>query len=320
MKKFLKIVFIGSNSFSLFPLIELYIKRYNIIGIITNPDNNFNKNKSYSIIKQYALKKNIPFLQPKNFLDPFFLEKLKKWNSDIQIVVSFKILPKEIWNLPKLGTINLHPSLLPQYRGAAPINWAIINGEKKTGLTVFFIEKKIDSGKIIIQKEVEIKKFETAGQLEKRLRKLSGTIIIDSINKILNRNNSKYIIQNSIKNDIIKYAPKIFSKDCKILWNQSIDDIYNKIRGLSPRPTAWTLLHFDIKKIVRLKIFLVKKKIKNHSYPIGLVLINLKKKEMYISVKKGFINIIKCQIEGKKKMNVKNFINGIKKIKNLFVR
>ncbi|WP_238783945.1 methionyl-tRNA formyltransferase [Blattabacterium cuenoti] len=320
MKKFPKIVFIGSTHFSLFSLKELDMKQYNIVGIITSPDNPFPKKGKgkFSPVKKYALENNIPFLQPVNLLDDSFLKNIKAWNADIQIVVSFKILPKKVWNLPKMGSFNLHASLLPQYRGPAPINWVIINGENKTGLTTFFIEEKIDSGKILFQKEIEIGKEETAGELENKLKKMSGSMIIKTLEGIM-KNKIKPTDQ---KKNItsFKYAPKISTKDCRIQWNDpSIESIYNKIRGLSPHPAAWTLLFFNKKKFVRFKIFLVKKILKKHSFPIGLIFI-ISSYEMQISVKEGFLSIVEGQIEGKKKMNIKNLINGIKIRKNLFVR
>ncbi|WP_185869003.1 methionyl-tRNA formyltransferase [Blattabacterium cuenoti] len=320
MKKFPKIVFIGSTHFSLFSLKELYIKQYNIVGIITNPDNPFSrrKKKYFSPVKKYALDNNIPFLQPMNLLDDLFLKNLKIWNADIQIVVSFKILPKKVWNFPKMGSLNLHPSLLPQYRGASPINWVIINGENKTGLTTFFIEEKIDHGKIILQKEIKIGKKETAGELENKLKKMSGSMIRETLEVII-KNKVKPINQKKDVN-ILKYAPKIFNKDCRIQWNDpSIESIYNKIRGLSPFPTAWTLLFFNQKKFVRFKIFLVKKMKKKHSFPIGLIFIT-SSCQMQISVKEGFISIIEGQIEGKNRMNIRNLINGIKMRENIFVQ
>ncbi|BBA17489.1 methionyl-tRNA formyltransferase [Blattabacterium cuenoti] len=319
MKKFPKIVFIGSTHFSLYSLNELYTKRYNIVGIITSPDNRFLKNqKAFTPVKRYALKNNIPYLQPVNLLNSSFLEHLKIWNADIQIVVSFRILPKEIWNFPKMGSFNLHASLLPQYKGAAPINWVIINGENKTGLTTFFIEEKIDSGKILLQKKIQIKKKETAGELELKLKKISGSIVIQTLEKIIKKKITP-ISQKNINFSLLKYAPKIKTKNCRIQWeNPYIDSIYNKIRGLSPYPTAWTFLFFNNKKFFRFKIFLVKKIRKTHTLPIGRILIS--SHEMKISVKEGFISLIEGQIEGKKRMNVKNLINGLKIRKNLFVR
>ncbi|WP_238785597.1 methionyl-tRNA formyltransferase [Blattabacterium cuenoti] len=314
MKKFPKIVFIGSNQFSISSLKELYDKEYNIIGIITNPDHKKKNIIKFNPIKKYSLEKKIPLLQPNNLLDPIFINQIKIWNADIYIVVSFKFIPKKIWSLPRFGTINLHASLLPMYRGAAPINWVILNGENKTGLTVFFIEEKIDCGKIILQKEVKIGDNDTAGELQKKLENNSGSIIISSINKILKKD---YSLKK--KNTFsIKKAPKLFTKDCRIQWNLPIDTIYNKIRGLSPYPSAWTLLYFNKKNFFRFKIFLSEKKKCVHNYLIGLIIINTN--NMFISIKEGFIRILECQIEGKKKMAIKNFINGIKIKKNLFVK
>ncbi|WP_185866563.1 methionyl-tRNA formyltransferase [Blattabacterium cuenoti] len=318
MKKFPRIVFIGSTPFSFFSLKELYTRKYNIVGIITTPDPPFFKKKNSFPIKEYALENHIPLLQPKNLLDYSFLRNFTMWKADIQIVVSFRILPIEIWSYPKMGTFNLHASLLPQYKGAAPINWVILNGEKKTGLTTFFISNQVDSGNILLQKEVEVKKDETAGELEDKLKKISGSIVRKTLEGILQKK-IKPIPQKIISSSLLKYAPKISPIDCKIHWKEnSIDFIYNKIRGLSPHPSAWTTLFFHKNKFVRFKIFFVKKIRKVHNFPIGLVI--LSSCEMKISVKEGFISVIEGQIEGKKKMNIKNLINGIQIRKNLFVR
>ncbi len=218
-----------------------------------------------------------------------------------------------------MGSFNLHASLLPQYRGAAPINWAIMNGENKTGLTTFFIEEKIDFGKILLQKEIQIGKEETAGELENKLKKISGSIVVQTLEYII-KNKIKPISQNKLNFYLLKYAPKISTKDCRIQWeNPSIESIYNKIRGLSPYPTAWTFLFFNKKKFVRFKIFFVKKKREKHTFPIGLIFI-ISSHEMKISVKEGFIFIIEGQIEGKKRMHIKNLIHGLKVRENLFVR
>ncbi len=216
-----------------------------------------------------------------------------------------------------MGTINLHCSLLPQYKGPSPINWVIINGEKITGLTIFFINDKVDSGNIILQKQIEILNNETAGQLQEKFKKVGGCILLKAVKYLIN--NRLYLIPNKkINYSLLKYAPKIFSKDCKIKWSCSLKSIYNKIRGLSPIPTAWTYLFFNKKNIVRFKIFLSEKKEINHDFTIGLVKIT--KNSMKIFVKNGFLKIIECQVAGKKKMNVKDFINGIKIRKNIFVK
>ncbi|WP_185868483.1 methionyl-tRNA formyltransferase [Blattabacterium cuenoti] len=319
MNKFPKIVFFGSNHFSIYSINELYNEKYNIVGIITTPDNEiFHGDQSFSPVKKYAIQYSIPFMQPKNLHSSLFLKNLKAWNPDLQIVVSFRILPKKIWNLPKMGTINLHASFLPQYRGPSPINWAIINGEKYTGISVFFIEKKIDHGKIIIQKKINIEKEDTAGDLENKMKKISGKILHESIQSILN-DNIKTIDQKTKNIYFLKYAPKISSIECRIQWkHSSIESIYNKIRGLSPYPTAWTILCLNKEKYVRFKIFIVKKIYSVHSFQIGKVI--LKDCKMMISVKNGFISIIEGQIEGRKRMYVKDIFNGILHLKkNIFV-
>lgn len=318
MKKFPKIIFIGSDNFSLFFLKSIYIKNFNVIGVITNPDN-FTKKKSFSSIKKYVIENNIRLLQPENLKDNNLLKKIIEWNPDIQIVVSFKILPKKIWQFPKFGTLNLHPSLLPQYKGPAPINWTIINGEKESGITIFYINNQIDNGNIIMQKKIKIDKDDTAGTLKEKIKIIGSNMLINVLGDISKKNKKIYFsFKKKINNIPLKYAPKIFTEDRKIHWNLSIDKIHNKIRGLSPYPTAWTFLYFDKKKLLRFKIFLSKKKKIIQTNPLGLIIFS--KNEMKISVKEGFILVLNGQIEGKKRMDVKDIINGIKKRKNLFVK
>lgn len=315
MNNYPRIVFIGSTYFSLDSLKAIINNGYKVVGIITNPDlKNIKLNKE-NPIKKFAIKNKLKILQPNNLEDIIFLKCLKKLKADIQIVVSFKILPKSIWSMPSLGTFNLHPSLLPQYRGPAPIHWAIINGEKITGVTTFMIDKNIDKGMIILQEKVKIKNTDYFEDLYKKLSKKGSLLVLKTIKKCLT---NKLILnkQKFNKNENIKYAPKILNIDCRINWNDSLYNIYNKIRGLSPNPTAWTILSKYNNKNINFKIFKIDFIIKNHNYFNGKIIIELSK--MMVCVKKGYILILEGQIAGKKKLNIKNIINGIKNKENLF--
>ncbi|WP_238785396.1 methionyl-tRNA formyltransferase [Blattabacterium cuenoti] len=323
IKKYPRIVFIGGTSFSIFSLKQLHMLKYNIIGIITNPDKYIkNQNLVFNKIKQYAIKNKIPILQPTNLIDTAFIETLKSWNIDLQIVVSFRILPKQIWNLPKIGTLNLHASILPNYKGPFPIHWSILNGETQTGLTTFFIKNDdIDSGNIILQNKINIGQNETYGEVENKLKQISGNVIIKTLHEVITKkeiNNKHFTYTTTTYYKSFFYARKIYNEDCRIKWQTScVDVIHNQIRGLSPYPTAWTYL-FIKNKFYRFKIFLSKKILSTHLFPLGLVTISAF--EMKISAIKGFISIIEGQLEGRKKMFIKNIINGIKIKTNIFVK
>lgn len=311
--KNIRIIFIGSTSFSLESLKYIINNKYKVVGIITTPDIKKSKINKENPIKKFALLNNLKVLQPNNLQDKNFLKSLKDLNADLQIVVAFKLLPECIWSMPILGTFNLHPSLLPQYRGPAPIHWPIINGEKITGVTTFIIDKNIDTGMIILQEKVYIKNTDYFGDLYKILSKKGALLVIKTIEKYIN-NNIILIKQKSKKE--IKYAPKIFNIDCRINWNDSIYNIYNKIRGLSPNPAAWTILSKYNNKDVNFKIFKINLIIENHNYSNGRIIIESSK--IKVCVKKGYILIIEGQIAGKKKLNIKDIINGIKNKNNLF--
>lgn len=306
----LRIVFMGNGDFALTSLIQIS-KIYKIVGVVTNIENINKKNYNKLNIKKFTLKKKIPIYELKNINDYNFFKKIKKWNPNLQIVISFKKIPKKIWNIPKLGTFNLHPSYLPNYRGAAPINWVIINGEKKTGVTTFFINEKIDSGKIILQKEIFIKKKDTVENLYNRLSKIGAFLVIKSIKQIVN---NKILTKKQYFENNIQLAPKIHRSDCIINWKSSINNIFNKIRGLSPYPGAWTNLKINNKKTC-LKIYKANIIFEKHNHKIGKVIINTLK--LNIAVNKGYLSLLEIQLSGKKKMRIKEFINGIfnKKIK-----
>lgn len=308
MKKELRIVFMGTPDFAVESLRILVENKYNVVGVITAPDKPAGRGQKLneSAVKKYALSQNLNILQPTNLKSEEFIEDLKKLNASLQIVVAFRMLPEVVWNMPELGTFNLHASLLPQYRGAAPINWAIINGEKETGVTTFFLQHKIDTGDIIAQTKVDIGENETAGELHDKLMMIGKDLVLKTV-KDIETNNVSTIPQN--ENQELKEAFKIFKPFCKIDWSKSIDEIHNHIRGLSPYPTAFT--EFKSKtseELISCKIFQsIKEKI-NHQHPTGTIFQT--KNELKVAVEGGFINILELQLAGKKKMEITALLNG----------
>jgi len=256
-------------------------------------------------VKDFALANNLTLLQPTNLKDESFLEELKALNANLQIVVAFRMLPEVVWKMPKLGTFNLHASLLPNYRGAAPINWAIINGDSKTGVTTFFIDDKIDTGAMILSSETAIAPDENAGQLHDRLMQLGSATVLETL-ALIEKGNVTTIIQK--ENPEIKTAYKLNKENCKIDWTKSAVEIYNLIRGLSPYPSAWCYI-IDKDEEWNVKIHEAKMTLENHNYTIGSLICT--KKEMKIAVKNGYIQVISIQFPGKKKMNVGELLNGM---------
>ncbi|MCD4679189.1 MAG: methionyl-tRNA formyltransferase [Bacteroidales bacterium] len=312
MKKDLKIVFMGSPDFAVDSLDVLVKHGYNIAGVVTVPDKPAGRGQMIrqSPVKEYALKHGLKILQPFDLRDLGFINELSSLNAHLQFVVAFRILPKIIWDMPPAGTINLHASLLPQYRGAAPINWAIINGELKTGVTTFFLDEKVDTGNIIFSETLEIGLDETAGELHDRLKKTGSELVLKTVKAIQNSNfvstNQKTLFEHQSG---LKKAPKIFKDDCKLDWTKCAVEIHNKIRGLSPYPTAYTELISpdDIKYYI--KIYKSSLETTEHNFSTGQI-ITEGGAFMKIAVKDGFIFLEEIQISGKKKMNVKDFLLG----------
>jgi len=307
----LRIVFMGTPDFAVETLKQLLIQKFNIVGVITAPDRPAGRGRKIneSAVKKYATEQNLPILQPTNLKDESFLQQLHSLNANLQIVVAFRMLPKVVWQLPSHGTFNLHASLLPEYRGAAPINWAVINGEKKTGVTTFFIDEKIDTGEVILQKNAAISKMETAGELHDRLMVLGGQLVIDTV-RLIEKGRLKTTKQSNKKE---KEAPKLYKENCRIDWHVSRKKIYNKIRGLSPYPAAWTtLVNGDVK--IELKIYSAKKEKEGHNLAVGTVITT--KKTVKIAVRKGFIILEELQLSGKRKMKTLDLLNGFTFDKN----
>lgn len=303
MGKELRIVFLGTPDFAAASLKKLVENNINVVAVITAPDKPKGRGKKLgmSAVKEYAIEAGLPVLQPTNLKNPEFIETLKSHRADLQIVVAFRMLPVVVWEMPPLGTFNLHASLLPQYRGAAPINWAIINGESETGVTTFFLKHEIDTGEIIFQEKESIQPDDTVGSLYQRLMEKGADLVVKTVRAIA----SGDYPQIAQKTDHgLKSAPKIFKEDCKIDWEQPSEKIRNFIRGLAPYPAAWSELHGKV-----LKIYEVKKSDLGTNKPIGEFYSD-GKNYLRVNTKDGTLNILDLQLEGKKRMNILDFLRG----------
>ncbi|MES2486756.1 MAG: methionyl-tRNA formyltransferase [Bacteroidota bacterium] len=302
----LKIVFMGTPDFAVGILDAIYQRNYTIVGVITAADKPAGRGQKvkYSAVKEYALEKGLNLLQPTNLKDETFLEELKSLGANLQVVVAFRMLPEAVWRMPKLGTFNLHASLLPQYRGAAPINWAVINGEEKTGVTTFFIDDKIDTGAMILKAETNISPDESAGELHDRLMNLGKDTVIKTLGLIQGGNVATTI---QPQEEDIKTAYKLNKDNCKIDWNKPGAQVHNLVRGLSPYPAAWTNISDDGQEW-SVKIYETEFISEDHDLVSGTVVAD--KKEMKVAVNDGFVYIKSLQMPGKKRMNVKELLNG----------
>jgi len=310
----LRIVFMGTPDFAVATLDAILKANFNVVGVITAPDKPAGRGQKIqqSAVKKYALQKGLNILQPTNLKNEAFLKELEILKANLQIVVAFRMLPTIIWKMPEYGTFNLHASLLPNYRGAAPINWAIINGETKTGVSTFFIDEKIDTGNIILQEEISISEDETVGELHDKLMTIGSELVVKTL-KLISEDTIVTTKQPEIEE---KLAPKIFTETCKINWNASVNSIYNLIRGLNPYPTAWTTL-INNNEEIKVKLFDVKKEVIQHSFTNGFILTS--KNELKIAAKDGFIIVKSLQLAGKKKMDIKSLLNGFTFIENSYM-
>jgi methionyl-tRNA formyltransferase len=267
-----------------------------------------------SPVKDYALSQNIPVLQPEKLKSPDFLAQLHDLQPDLIVVVAFRMLPEQVWKLPPLGTINLHASLLPQYRGAAPINRVLMNGETETGLTTFFIEKEIDTGKIILQETVPVDPDEDAGRLHDKMMNAGAALLVRTVRAIA-AGNPPLIDQSALirEQDELKTAPKIFTEDCRVDWDQETEVVYNHIRGLSPYPAAWTILKNQAGEEKILKIFAAEREILPVNEKPGTLLTD-DENALEIACRNGIIRLIRIQLEGKKKMDTPEFLRGLKDV------
>ena len=306
MTKDLRIVFMGTPEFAVTILKSLVENNYNIVGVITAPDKPAGRGRKLheSEVKTYAKYVGLNIIQPTNLKSENFIEELKSLKANLHIVVAFRMLPKVVWQMPKYGTFNLHASLLPSYRGAAPINWAIINGETKTGVSTFFIDEHIDTGEMILQKEIDILPNETAGELHDKLMHLGSDLVLETV-ELIEKGTVKTIPQPTNTN--VKTAYKLNKDNCKIDWTDTLDNIYNKVRGLSPYPAAWCLLENGNSQL-NMKIYKVKKQEQDHHYNVGQLIST--KKYVKVAVKKGFIILEEIKLPGKRKMDIISLLNG----------
>jgi methionyl-tRNA formyltransferase len=301
----IRIVFMGTPDFAVTILQHLVENKYNVVGVITAADKPAGRGRKLneSAVKKYALSQNLPILQPKNLKNEDFQNELKNLNANLQIVVAFRMLPSGVWKMPVYGTFNLHASLLPEYRGAAPIHWAIINGETKTGVTTFFIDDKIDTGEIILQKEIDILENETVGTLHDKLMYLGASLVTKTVDLIID-NKVTTVKQPELEE---KSAPKLYPHNSKIDWSKDLDSLYNHIRGLNPFPAAWTTIK-NGKEEISAKIYKVSKEKEAHMFKTGKIITT--KKTLKVAIKDGFLNIHEIKLSGKKKMEAISLLNG----------
>jgi len=313
-KKELRIVYMGTPDFAVEPLKQLVENNYNVVGVVTMPDKPAGRGHKvqFSPVKEYALTKGLTILQPEKLKAESFVNELKALNADLQIVIAFRMLPEVVWNMPRLGTFNLHASLLPQYRGAAPINWAIINGEKETGITTFFITHEIDTGKIIQQEKIPINETDNAGIIHDKLMFKGAELVLQTVDAIL-RNDIHPKPQHELysSENELKPAPKIFKETCKINFASSTDDVYNFIRGLSPYPAAWAELVSPDDNVIPVKIFETEKIQEPHNLTPGTVLTD-EKKTVDVATSNGYIRLKSIQMPGKKRLSIEEFLRGFK--------
>ncbi|MGC1471273.1 MAG: methionyl-tRNA formyltransferase [Psychroserpens sp.] len=308
----LKIIVMGTPDFAVATLKTLVENDYDIVGVITAPDRPAGRGRKLneSAVKTYALANGLNVLQPTNLKDGDFVKELKSLEANLQVVVAFRMLPEVVWSMPKYGTFNLHASLLPNYRGAAPIHWAIMNGEKVTGVTTFFIDEKIDTGAIILQEATAVLEDETVGSLHDKLMHLGSELVLKTV-ALIQHDEAQTTIQPETEN--IKTAYKLNKDNCKIDWTLELETIYNKIRGLNPFPGAWChLLNGDDK--FQIKIFKVGKEREKHTYDYGALIIA--NNALKVAVRDGYISIAEIQLPGKRKMDAKSLLNGYEFNKN----
>ncbi len=309
----LRIVYMGTPDFAVLPLQRLMEAGHQIVGVVTNPDKPAGRGQKLqeSAVKKYAVAHRLPVLQPERFRDPSFLEQLRSLRADLQFVVAFKMLPEIVWNMPPFGTVNLHASLLPDYRGAAPINWAIMNGEHYSGVSTFLLKHEVDTGNIIFQQKVKIDEGMTAGELHDRLMEVGADLLLKTAEAIAEGHYPLTDQTTLLQGREPKQAPKIFKEDMKINWSWSVERIYNHIRGLSPFPAAWTELRHKVTgEVISVKLFKAERKLLEHNFPVTLDTDG--KDFIRIYVKGGYIEVKELQLSGKKRMTTEAFLRGFR--------
>ena len=312
-KKDLRIIYLGTPEFAVEAVRRLVEGGYNVVAVVTMPDKPVGRHQNRlqaSPVKEYAVQRGLPVLQPERLKDEGFLAELRSYQADLQIVVAFRMLPEVVWAMPRLGTFNIHASLLPQYRGAAPINWAIMNGDKESGLTTFFLQHDIDTGNIIDQIRVPIGEECTCGELHDQLMSLSGDLALKTVDSKIYGTVQSTPQSEFATDEPLRPAPKIFKETCRIDWTKSLDGIYNFVRGLSPYPGAWAYLESGNAQ-QEIKIFGAQKIVTSHDFKAGTIFSD-GRKTMDVAVKGGMLRITELQLAGKKRMPVSAFLNGFK--------
>ncbi len=309
-KDSLRIVYLGTPDFAVTSLNAIEEAGFLVVGVVTMPDKPAGRGQKlkYSPVKEYALSHNLPLLQPQSLKHPIFLEELKAWQADVQVVVAFRMLPEVVWNMPKYGTINAHASLLPQYRGAAPINWAVINGDDKTGVTTFQLKHAIDTGDLLVQKEIDIQSSDNAGSVHDKLSVLAGKALVQTLEQLINHQLQPKAQDHSKE---LKAAPKIFKEDCLLDFAKNPEELVQQIKGLSPYPAAFLTILDQNGKEKTLKIFDAStiKTEKSNQLPQ----LKIEEGEIHLLYNKGVIRLLELQISGKKRMNAEEFLRGNQK-------
>ena len=312
MKRDLRIVYMGTPDFAVLPLQRLLDTGHNVVAVVTNPDKPAGRGQKLqeSAVKRFAVERGIPVLQPERFRDEAFLASLRALEADLQLVVAFKMLPEVVWNMPPMGTVNLHASLLPDYRGAAPINWAVMNGERQSGVTTFLLKHEIDTGSVIFQQPVDLPETMTAGELHDALMVAGADLLVKTVDAMAEGNFPLREQEELLDGREPKHAPKIFKEDMRIDWNAPVETIYNHIRGLSPFPTAWTeLRHRTTGETVSLKVFSVER-LSGGKFT-GEPFVDTDGKSCFdVHVRDGVIRVKELQLAGKKRMLTADFLRG----------
>lgn len=307
-RKDLRIIYLGTPEFATASLKALVEGGYNVVAVVTMPDKPAGRGHQvqYSDVKKYALEAGLPILQPQKLKDEAFLEELRSYQADLQIVVAFRMLPEVVWAMPRLGTFNLHASLLPQYRGAAPINWAVMNGDKETGVTTFLLKHEIDTGNLIMQERIDIGEDENVGSVHDRLMELGTSVVLKTVDRIIDCENQGIALPTTPQPELaeLRPAPKIFKEDCEIRFaEKTAEEIHNFVRGLSPYPAAWANLTINGQAFENVKIYKVEiTELRNYG---------ITKSDLIVPCKEGAVRILELQAPGKKRMDAKSFLNGI---------
>lgn len=304
----------GTPDFAVESLRCLVEGGYNVVGVVTMPDKPMGRHQDVlqpSAVKQYAVEQGLKVLQPEKLKDECFLQELRALNADLQIVVAFRMLPEVVWNMPRLGTFNLHASLLPQYRGAAPINWAVINGDKETGITTFFLQHEIDTGEVIQQVRIPIEDTDNVGIVHDKLMLLGGKLVTETVDNIIAGNIHPVPQEEMTTDEPLRPAPKIFKETCRIDWNKTVKQVYDFVRGMSPYPAAWTEMNDASGKKYTLKIYTASKEFCQHKEPNGLI-VSDGKSYLKVALQDGYLCLQEIQLVGKKRMKVDEFLRGFR--------